>query len=156
MFWKIGFQVSLIEFLVSCHSNKHIFWRYLRLNRFLGYIIKQVTRRTQWLKVWMHSNLYLLNFLKMAGMDMKVLVNFVKEQLKVSDMEELKYILKTIFTFHWVPSLTKSSFWSFPMSLIVAFAAKELPALKHGKKQILITNQQAEIINLTWKSNSNV
>ena len=92
----------------------------------------------------------------MAGMEMKVLANFVKEQLKVSDMEELKYILKSIFTFQWVPSLTKSSFLSFPMSLIVAFAAKELPALKHGKKQILITNQEAEIINLTWKSNSNV
>lgn len=45
---------------------------------------------------------YLLNFLTMAGMEMKVLGNFIKEQLKAPDMEELNYILKSILagTFH--------------------------------------------------------
>ena len=46
------------------------------------------------------------------------------------------------------------SFWSFPVPLRVTFAAKELPALKHGKKTNTDNNQQAEMINLTWKSKS--
>ena len=38
----------------------------------------------------------------MAGMEMKVLGNFIKEQLKAQDMEELNYIFKSILagTFH--------------------------------------------------------
>ena len=50
---------------------------------------------------------YLSNFLTMAGMEMKVLGNLIKEQLKAPDIEELNHILKSIFTgtFHWVLSL---------------------------------------------------
>lgn len=40
------------------------------------------------------------------------------------------------------------------MPLRATFAAKELPALKHGKKTNTDNNQQAEMINLTWKSKS--
>ena len=41
------------------------------------------------------------------------------------------------------------------MPLRATFAAKELPALKHGKKKTNTdNNQQSEMINLTWKSKS--